>query len=62
MSNILGPAFINFAAGFSIAAMLAILGVPTLALLVLQLALVVAAGVVLLVSRRRDRRASARQP
>jgi len=60
MTNVLGQAFINFATGFNIAAMLAILGVPRETLLILQIALVVAAGIVALVGWRRSRRTSVR--
>jgi len=60
MTNIPGTAFIHFVTGFALAAMLAILGVPREALLALQIALVVASGIVLLVSRRRSRRTSVR--
>ena len=60
MTNVLGTAFINFTVGFNIAAMLAILGVPRETLLILQIALVVAAGIVALVGWRRSRRTSVR--
>ena len=60
MTNVPGTAFIHFVTGFAIAAMLAILGVPREALLILQIVLVVAAGIVALVGWRRSRRTSVR--
>lgn len=48
--------FIHMITGFAVAAMLAILGVPQIVLLALQIALVIAAGAVLIAQRRRMRR------
>jgi membrane protein implicated in regulation of membrane protease activity len=52
----LGSTFINGVAGFAVAAMLAIWGVPALVLLVAQVVLVAISGTILLVAWRRSRR------